>query len=448
MIAKRNIIRLIISACLLAIIIYLSLGLTVGAPVPPFLNIGDGYGNARWYAITQCVLSAVVLGVNYDCFKNGVVAIFKKSPNLNTLVMLGAGAPFIYSLVLTVLTFTGGSASCYVFDLHFASSAAVLTIFDIGALLEERSFNPAGGAVKDTCAGKDTPRSFSDRVAGIFVLVMILAALMTFMIWLLIDHGFNYEHCIAYAMNVLVVSCPCALALITPVVFMATTHKSASLGILYKDPEVFQRLCDINVVLLDRSAVQTDSAEAVKLLKNRGMRVALLTEDDRAAARALSAAAGIDDFLAEACAEDKLKAVTNLKSIGGCVAMVGAGIGDSEAFKQSDVGIAIGDNATENSAETVIFNKNPQTLDAVFGLSRAAVRSRKQNLCGALIVDLIAVPVAAGAFSGLGFIFDHLIAVACMCLGSVFVVLNSLRLLLYKNKKSIKGNNYEKDSFN
>ena len=100
----RNLfVRFIISLCLLVPLMYVSMGHMFGAPLPFFLDPQEGYSN--WFALYQAVLSAVIIGVNYAFFKNGVVAIFKKVPNMDTLVALGSGVSFIYSVVLTAFIF-------------------------------------------------------------------------------------------------------------------------------------------------------------------------------------------------------------------------------------------------------------------------------------------------------------------------------------------------------
>ena len=180
------------------------------------------------------------------------------------------------------------------------------------------------------------------------------------------------------------------------------------------------------------------SREAVALLKDRKMRVAMLTGDEENTAKAIADSVGIDDFMSEVMPEDKLRAVTNLQQVGGSVAMVGDGINDSPALKQADVGIAIGSgtDVAIDSADVVLVSEDLRTLDDMFELSKATVRNIKENLFWAFIYNVIMIPVAAGVFAWADFTFNPMIAAACMCLSSLFVVFNALRLLRFKNRRN------------
>lgn len=661
---RQLFIRFIISVCLLVPLMYVSMGHMFGAPVPPFLNPHEG--NSRWFALYQAILAAVIIGVNYSFFRNGVIAVFKRVPNMDTLVALGSGVSFIYSIVLTGFIFVGMDEVQNAMNLHFESAAMILALVTVGKWLEEKSKKKTGSEIEkllklapdtvtveidgvqkqisvkdvrvgdilvvkqgeyipvdgvitdgssfvDKCAvtGESLPvevatgdfvttaavvksgvikmraervgaettlskiikmvkeagaskapiQKFADKVAGIFVPIVVIIAIATFLIWLAVDGGFKPEHCVTYAISVLVVSCPCALGLATPVAIMTATGKGASLGILYKDAESLQKVCDLNSVLLDKTATITEgkpkvtdvetfdcdrdwalklacgieqnsnhplakcvveyvrdgfavsefeyivgkgavaqyegakyylgnvkllggikipdnvknlatsfsesgktviylasdnavlcliaiadtlkegSAEAIRLLKARNIRLAMLTGDESKTAQAVANLVGIQEFVAEVMPEDKLKAVQNVQAVGGKVAMVGDGINDSPALKQADVGVAMG-NGTDvaiDSADIVLVSEDLRTLDTMFDLSRVTVLNIKENLFWAFFYNVIMIPVAAGAFTALNFVFNPMIAAACMSLSSLFVVGNALRLLLYKNKNLIKG---------
>ena len=653
-------IRFVISAALLVPLMYVSMGHMLGAPLPPSLDPSVA-SNDRWFAIYQLVFAALIIGVNYSYFSRGFMAAVRRVPNMDTLVALGSGVSFAYSLAITVLIFSDNDVIGGAMDLHFESAAMILALVDVGKWLEEKAkrrtgdeiekllklapdnvtveengqmrtvpvgsvrvgdvvvvrqgeYVPVDGKIvsgstfidKSAITGESLPaevvegdyvttaalnkggvikvaaekvggdttlskivkmvreagsskapiQKLADRIAGIFVPAVVAVALLTFAIWLIVDGAFRPEHCVTYAISVLVISCPCALGLATPVAIMTATGKGASLGVLYKDAENLQRLGDVNCVLLDKTATLTvgkpsvsdvvvfsgdeekllavasgieqhsnhplakcivdhhpagapvsgfsyvvgrgamaesggrsyllgnakllssahisgavarkadelaaqgktvlylaEDGEAVALiavsdrlkegaahtvsrLKKRGMRVAMLTGDNAACAKAVAASVGIDEFVAEVMPEDKLRAVENVQSVGGVVAMVGDGINDSPALRQADVGIAIGSgtDVAIDSAGVVLVSEDIRALDTAFGLSRAAVRNIKENLFWAFIYNVVMIPVAAGAFSALGFVLNPMIAAACMSLSSLFVVGNALRLLLYKNK--------------
>lgn len=656
---KKLLIRFIVSVCLLVPLMYVSMGHMLGFPLPPFLDPHSG--DCRWFVLWQATLSAAIIAVNYAYFTKGFIALIRRVPDMDTLVALGSGVSFIYSLVLTVFVFAGKEPMSNSMNLHFESAAMILALVDVGKWLEEKAkrrtgdeiekllnlapdevtieregeqvvvsasrvnvgdivvvrqgeYVPVDGKVisghsfvdKSAITGESLPVEISegdtvttaalnksgvikvkaekvggdttlsrivkmvreagaskapiqklvDKIAGIFVPVVAAVSVITFMVWLIIDGAFVPEHCVTYAISVLVISCPCALGLATPVAIMTATGKAASLGVLYKDAESLQALSQVNCVLLDKTATLTvgkpavcdfmvfcgdkselsaiacgieknsnhplakclvnycgrsvevsgfkyeigkgaraeydgktyslgnvgllgginvdkivraaaeefekqgktvlyladekrvlalfavsdrlkdGAAEAVSLLKKRGMKVAMLTGDNKTCAKAVADGVGIEDFIAEVMPEDKLKAVTNLQSAGGTVAMVGDGINDSPALIKADAGIAIGSgtDAAIDSAGVVLVTEDVRALDTVFDLSRATVRNIKQNLFWAFIYNVVMIPVAAGAFAFAGFTFNPMIAAACMSLSSLFVVGNALRLLLYRNK--------------
>lgn len=654
---KDLLIRFIISLCLLLPIMFLAMVL------PRIVTLGD---NVKWVNVAQCVLSAAVLGINYKYFSRGFMALVKKVPNMDTLVSLGSGVSFIYSLVLTILAFFNITLTHS--HLYFESAAMILTLVDIGKWLEEKSkkktgqeiekllrlapdtvtievngerqkvpaksvrcgdivvvmqgdYVPVDGEIvqghafldKSAITGESMPvevkegdfvttasvnadglikiraskvggdtvlsqiiklvrqagaskapiQKFADKVAGVFVPAVCAISLITFLVWMIIDGGFNADHCVTYAISVLVVSCPCALGLATPVAIMTATGKGASLGVLYKDAEAIQKTRDINCVLLDKTATLTEgkptvsdvvvfgidrdrvlniagaiennsnhplakcisaycnsteevttfeyivgkgalatcqgvkyrlgnlalmshikvekevntkaqnlskqgktviyladekrvlalfavsdkikptSAEAVKLLKDRNIKLAMLTGDNQVAAKAVADSVGLGDFVAEVLPEDKLRMVDNMQKIGGTVAMVGDGINDSPALKAADVGIAIGggSDVAIDSASVVLIGGDLRALDTAIDLSRATVRNIKQNLFWAFFYNVIMIPVAAGVLSFAGVTFNPMWGALCMSLSSLFVVGNALRLLLYKNKKLIVNEN-------
>ena len=189
--------------------------------------------------------------------------------------------------------------------------------------------------------------------------------------------------------------------------------------------------------------IKPTSAEAIKLLKDRNIKLAMLTGDNQVAAKAVADSVGLGDFVAEVLPEDKLRMVDNMQKIGGTVAMVGDGINDSPALKEADVGIAIGggSDVAIDSASVVLIGGDLRALDTAIDLSRATVRNIKQNLFWAFFYNVIMIPIAAGVLSFAGVTFNPMWGALCMSLSSLFVVGNALRLLLYKNKKLIVNEN-------
>ena len=187
--------------------------------------------------------------------------------------------------------------------------------------------------------------------------------------------------------------------------------------------------------------LKESSISAVACLKERGIRVAMLTGDNDYVARAVARRAGIGEYYAEVLPEDKLSYVKKAQEMGGTVAMVGDGINDSPALKQADVGIAVGTgtDVAIDSADVVLAAGDLSALDHLFALSRKAVRTIKENLFWAFFYNCIAIPVAAGAFAWAGFSLNPMIAAACMSLSSLFVVCNALRITLFRKGRKDAG---------
>ncbi len=185
--------------------------------------------------------------------------------------------------------------------------------------------------------------------------------------------------------------------------------------------------------------IREDSFDTIKILKKENITPVMLTGDNELTANSVCQKLGIEDFRAEVLPQDKHLAVLDYKKQGNFVAMVGDGINDSPALKEADVGIAIGtgtDVAIE-SADVVLMNGIFGLADAV-GISKKAVGIIKGNLFWALFYNALAIPLAGGALFMLGLTLTPTIASICMCLSSLFVVGNALRVKNYKSKK-IKG---------
>ncbi|MDR2970240.1 MAG: heavy metal translocating P-type ATPase [Tannerellaceae bacterium] len=187
--------------------------------------------------------------------------------------------------------------------------------------------------------------------------------------------------------------------------------------------------------------VKDSSVEAVAELHARGIEVYMLTGDNEAAARMISAQAGIKNCMAEATPDGKAAFIKRLQAEGKVVAMAGDGINDSAALAQADLSIAMGkgsDIAMDVAGMTIVSSALTKIPEAI-RLSELTVRTIRQNLFLAFIYNLIGVPVAAGILFPLcGFLLNPMIAGAAMALSSVSVVTNSLRLRRISLKQPIR----------
>ena len=177
-------------------------------------------------------------------------------------------------------------------------------------------------------------------------------------------------------------------------------------------------------VFVVADTVKPSSAEAVRELKELGLRPVLLTGDNETTARAVAAEVGIDEVIAEVLPADKADVVQRLQADGHVVAMVGDGVNDAPALAQADLGLAIGtgtDVAIEASDLTLVSGDLRAAPDAI-RLSRATLRTIKQNLGWAFGYNVAAIPLAAAG------LLSPVIAAAAMALSSVSVVANALRL--------------------
>jgi Cu2+-exporting ATPase len=174
--------------------------------------------------------------------------------------------------------------------------------------------------------------------------------------------------------------------------------------------------------------VRPESAEAVALLRRRGVRVAMLTGDSRAVADHVAAQLGIDEVFADVLPGDKADVVATLQAEGAKrVAMVGDGINDAPALVRADLGIAIGagtDVAIE-SAGVVLASSDPRGVADTITLSRASYRKMLQNLAWATGYNAIGLPVAAGVLAGVGFLMPPAVGAAVMSISTIVVALNA-----------------------
>ncbi len=181
--------------------------------------------------------------------------------------------------------------------------------------------------------------------------------------------------------------------------------------------------------------IKTDSKDAIKRLQDSGIKVVMLTGDNRATAGTVANLVGVDDFIAEVLPQDKANEITKLQERGEKVAMVGDGINDAPALAGADVGFAIGtgtDVAIESADITLMRGSLNGVADAV-AISKATLRNIKENLIGAFSYNTLAIPIAAGIlYPFTGILLSPIIAGAAMALSSVTVVTNANRLRWFK----------------
>ena len=407
--------------------------------------------------------------------------------------------------------------------------------------------------VSDASATKAPIAKIADKVSGIFVPAVMTIAVITMIVWLLIGRGAGFA--LARGISVLVISCPCALGLATPVAIMVGNGMGAKNGVLFKTAAALESTGKVAVVALDKTGtitegkprvtdiipadgvsekdlvliaasiesmsehplakavaeygegeklglsdfmelpgkglyakyngaelyagnmkfigskvsipvsvikqaeelaavgktpllfakggsllgliavadtIKPDSAQAVEQLKGMGIRVVMLTGDNERTATAIGKEAGVDEVIAGVLPGGKEQAIRKLR-IYGRVAMVGDGINDAPALTRADIGIAIGAGAdiAMDAADVVLMHSRLSDVPAAIRLSRATLKNIRENLFWAFFYNSIGIPVAAGAFIGLGLTLNPMLGAAAMSLSSFCVVTNALRLNLF-----------------
>lgn len=213
--------------------------------------------------------------------------------------------------------------------------------------------------------------------------------------------------------------------------------KAQQLASEAKTPIYFAVAGQLVAIIAVADPIKVDSVAAIKRLKRNGIKVIMLTGDNKSTAEAVAAMVGIDHFYAEVMPEDKAKKVADLQAEGEIVGMTGDGINDAPALALANVGFAIGtgtDVAIESADITLMRGSLHGLADAI-AVSKATLANIKQNLFGAFIYNIAGIPIAAGILYPLfGVLLNPVIAGAAMAFSSLTVVSNANRLRLFKAK--------------
>jgi Cu+-exporting ATPase len=396
----------------------------------------------------------------------------------------------------------------------------------------------------------------ADRVAKWFVPIVVAVAIITFLAWSLVGPQPRLAHALVNAVAVLIIACPCALGLATPMAIMVGVGRGARAGVLIKNAEALEVLEKVDTLVVDKTGTLTEgkpqvlgstaaagldprevlriaaslerasehplgtaivrgaqdrqlklsepaefsysagkgiqgvvggrpvavgnralmvevgalgqsktatfqigapgatqifvaidgkyagnisiadpikpsTPDAIRGLRTQGIRIVMLTGDNRAVAESIAKTLGIDEFEAEVLPEGKLEIIRKLQGQGRVVAMAGDGINDAPALAQADVGIAMGtgtDVAMESGGITLVKGDLTGILRAR-RLSQATMRNIRENLFFAFIYNAIGVPIAAGVlYPFFGLLLSPIFAAAAMSFSSVSVITNALRL--------------------
>ncbi len=368
--ARRMRNRLIVSIAFVVPLFYLGMGHMMGAPIPSFLA---GPENSMSYALALLLLALVIAYVNRAYFENGFKSLAHRAPNMDTLIAIGSGASFAYSLYtmfrMSAALGAGDVAAAHALqmnDLYLESAGMILALVTVGKYLETRSKGKTGAAiehlidlapktatvlvdgeertvdadsivlgatvvvrpgeslpvdgvvlegtssvdesaltgesmpvekgpgdtvsaatvnrtgsftfratrvggdtnlarivrlVEDANATKAPIARLADKVAGVFVPVVLAVAAVTFAAWLALTG--DVSRAVTAGVSVVVISCPCALGLATPLAIMVGTGKGAEMGVLFKSAEALEALKGVDTVVLDKTGTVTEGRPQV-----------------------------------------------------------------------------------------------------------------------------------------------------------------------------------------
>ena len=302
--------------------------------------------------------------------------------------------------------------------------------------------------VQEAQGSKAPVQRIVDKAALIFVPIVALISLATFLLWWIIGGNAALPQAILSAVAVLVIACPCAMGLATPTALMVGIGKAAQEKVLIKDATALERLRKVDAMVIDktgtltipnqdidftkaddlpleaRESLKPNAAEAMQSLQNSG--------DKEEAARYWAQKAGIEHYKSKVLPQDKEDLVRTLQQRGKTVAMVGDGINDTQALALADVSIAIGrgTDVAMDVAQVTLMSDDLRCIPKAIRLSQRTVKMIGQNLFWAFIYNIVCIPLAAGALHlfAINFQITPMWAGMLMAFSSVSVVLNSLRL--------------------
>lgn len=311
--------------------------------------------------------------------------------------------------------------------------------------------------VQQAQASKAPVQRIVDRVALVFVPVVLLLALLTFVLWWVVGGNALLPHAILSAISVLVIACPCAMGLATPTALMVGMGKAAQMNVLIKDATALEALRKVDAMVVDKTGTLTipnqqidfteaddlsfearetlkpHAREAMEILqKQENIAVYMMSGDRRDTVKYWAERAGISHFYSKVLPQDKENLVRQLQNEGKKVAMVGDGINDTQALALADVSIAMGKgtDVAMDVAQVTLMGDDLRRIPQAIRLSKQTVQMIWQNLFWAFVYNLSCIPLAAGVLYifGINFQITPMWASVLMAFSSVSVVLNSLRL--------------------
>ncbi len=324
-------------------------------------------------------------------------------------------------------------------------------LMKVEAVGEDTSFGKIITIVENASASKAPISRLADKIASYFVPAVIIIALITFIIWLIL--GADMVTAIIHGVSVLVVSCPCALGLATPVAIMVGNGKAAKSKILFKSAAIMEIIGSTKSVVFDKTGtitrgipkgltvkeydtmqdeIKPDSAFTVGKLQEMGIDTYLLSGDRSEVAKDIGAKAGIKNIISDVLPDGKSSHVEEIMKAEDArpVMMVGDGINDAPALSVADIGVAIGSGTdiAIDSGDVVLQGDSIVDVVNAILIGKKTLRVIRQNLFWAFIYNVIGIPIAAGALSGIGIELTPELCALFMSFSSICVVLNALRL--------------------